>query len=127
VRRACAAIACGTLLACAGAARAASMISPLALPLMTRTEAAPAIASDPAPRLMLAQRSIQREWMTRADSLVDPNYLRGGKSEPAALGMSLLVPGAGQLYVGERSGLLYLAAEVAGIAGVLFLNQKADD
>jgi hypothetical protein len=127
VRRACAAIACGTLLACAGTAHAVSMISPLALPVLTRTDAAPAVASDPNPRLMLAQRSIDREWTTRADSLVDPNYLRGGKSEPGALGMSLLVPGAGQLYVGERSGLLYLAAEVAGIAGVLFLNQKADD
>jgi len=116
-----------TLCACAHTAHAASMYSPLALPVLTRTEAVPALASDPSPRLMLAQRTIDREWITRADSLVDPNYLRGGKSEPGAMSMSLLLPGAGQLYVGERSGFLYLAAEAAAIAGVVILNNKADD
>jgi hypothetical protein len=127
VRIASAAIAFGALLACAGQLHAAPAFSPLALSVLTRTDAVPALASDPEPRLMLAQRVIDREWMTRADSLVDPNYLRGAKSEGGALGMSLLVPGAGQLYVGERSGFLYLAAEVAAIAGVVLLNHKADD
>jgi len=129
VRLACAAIALGTLCACVATAHAASMYSKLSLPVLTitTTDATPALESDPSPQLMLAQRTIEREWVTRADSLVDPNFLRGGKSEPAALGLSLLVPGAGQLYVGERSGFAYLAAEVAAIAGVVLLNNKADD
>src|SRR5262249_29455055 len=127
VRAALAACGCVVALACADACQAASLYSPLALPVLTRTDAVTVPGSDASPELMLAQRTIDREWTTRADSLVDPNYLRGGKSEPAALSMSLILPGAGQLYVGERSGFLYLAAEAAAIAGVVLLNNKADD
>jgi hypothetical protein len=129
VRAALAGAATCALLAWAGGALAGPCDSPLALSVLAldALDAVPAMAADPAPRLLLAQRSIDREWTTRADSLVNPNYLTGGKSEPAALGLSLLVPGAGQLYVGERSGFAFLAAEVVGIVGVVFLNHKADE
>lgn len=114
------------LLACPCLCHAHPADSPLAFSVLARIEATSALAADPSPRLMLAQRVIEREWTTRADSLVNPTYLRGGKSEPAALALSAILPGAGQLYVGERSGLAFLAAEVAAIAGVVFLNHKAD-
>ncbi len=77
-------------------------------------------------RPLLAQRAIDREWTTRGDSLSNPNYVTGGKSEMGALAMSAAVPGAGQLYSGERSGFIYLAAEAVAIASAVFFHNKAD-
>ena len=39
---------------------------------------------------------------------------------------SAAVPGTGQLYLGERSGFVYLLVEAAGWASMLFLRDKAD-
>ena len=100
--------------------------SPIALEQVT-IPVAGRLAPAPEPGLLLAQRAIEREWTTLADSLANPNYVTGGKSELGAMAMSAAVPGTGQLYVGERSGFIYLAAEVVAVAGALFFNDKAGD
>jgi hypothetical protein len=100
--------------------------SPIALELVTIPESG-RLAPAPEPGLLLAQRVLDREWTTRADSLSNSSYVTGGKSELGALAMSAVVPGTGQLYVGERSGFIYLAAEVVAVAGALFFNGKANE
>jgi hypothetical protein len=78
------------------------------------------------PELVLAQRVIEREWPTRADTSWRPGP-EGWKSEGGALALSALVPGAGQLYVGERSGIFFALAEVAGWVGWWLLDRRAED
>jgi hypothetical protein len=125
------AVAAVVLVLVASAAHARPQVEgwPLGLELL----AAPAmpgasrLEGDVDPTLLLAQRTIEREWMTRADSLENPGYLRGGKSEIAALALSAAMPGAGQLYVGERGGLAYLAAEIVTVASAIVIHRKADD
>ena len=90
--------------------------SPLAFCVLARTET---------PELILAQRNIDREWTTKTDSTYLP--LVGGVSEPAVTLMSAVLPGSGQLYMGEKSGYLFALVEVASWAGWVFLNHRADD
>jgi len=68
---------------------------------------------DEAPVLILAQRTIDRDWGPPEGA---PPVARapGILSEGGAMALSGLVPGAGQLYAGERSGLLFALAEIAG-------------
>ena len=79
------------------------------------------------PDLVLAQRVVEREWTTPTDSAAIASRLPGARSEPAALFMSALVPGAGELYVGENSGYFFLAAEVAGWVSWLVFRGDARD
>jgi hypothetical protein len=103
-----------------------SFASPIAFEQVSVPE--PGMLAPPVePGLVLAQRVIDREWTTRADSLSNPNYVTGGKSEMGALAMSAAVPGAGQLYSGERNGFIYMAAEVVAIASAVFLHNKGDE
>jgi hypothetical protein len=89
----------------AGGAQAVIRGSTLALPL---------IIADGKPRFVLAQRSIERSWGPSEDSAYTTVDVPGWKSEGLAAGLSAVVPGAGQLYAGERSGFWYALAEVAG-------------
>ncbi len=77
------------------------------------------------PRWVLAQRSIEREWTTRGDSAA-AGGLEGARSEPGALALSAVVPGAGQLYAGRAAGFYFAAAEVAGWVGWALLHRDAD-
>lgn len=63
---------------------------------------------------LLAQRTIERSWGPSEDSLYKVIDVPDWKSEGLALGLSATLPGAGELYAGERSGVLFLALEVAG-------------
>lgn len=117
----------GRALACAvvcaigaatGVGRAAAAGSPVALPRMAD--------AGGAPRLQLAQRVITRSWGPSEDSVYVVVSVPGWRSEGGALAMSALVPGAGQLYAGERSGWLFLLAEAGGWAAHLFLADRAD-
>jgi len=81
------------------------LASRLALPLGDR-----GIASGS----LLAQRVIDREWGPSEDSTYKVVEIPGWKSEGVAMGLSAVLPGAGQLYAGEGSGWLYLVAESAG-------------
>jgi len=89
------------------AGAAVSMHSDLA-PAMV----APA-AADAAPELILAQRVIDRAWGL-PEGAPPPAPVPGLLSEGRALALSAAIPGAGQLYAGETSGLLFALAEVAG-------------
>jgi hypothetical protein len=79
------------------------------------------------PELWLAQRGIEREWGPSEDSLYRTVELKGWKLEGLALGLSAAVPGAGQLYVGEGSGWLFLALEALGWAGRAITLQRGDE
>lgn len=88
--------------------------------------AVPLLAGGERPELVLAQRTIEREWTTHED----PNAAKaipGWRSEPAALGLSAAVPGAGQLFIGERSGFLFALAEAAGWVGYFMWRHDAND
>lgn len=74
---------------------------------------------------LLAQRSIEREWPSLGDSGVAPPQ-PGQRSALAAMAMSAALPGAGQVYAGQRSGLGYAAVEVAGWVGWALLKRNGD-
>jgi hypothetical protein len=99
------------------AARAERCWSPLALEQL---------GQGTRPELVLAQRVIEREWATRADTTWRPAPT-GWKSEGRAMALSAALPGAGQLYVGERSGFFFALAEVAGWVGWWLHEKRSDD
>jgi hypothetical protein len=100
---ACALAAWAGVVACACAARGAVLDgSPLALSLM---------GSGPQPELVFAQRSIVRSWGLSEDTLYHEVEIPDWKSENGALALSAVVPGAGQVYAGQRTGLLFTLAE----------------
>jgi len=74
---------------------------------------------------LLAQRSIEREWPVLGDSGV-ARPRPGERSALAAMAMSAAIPGAGQVYAGQRSGLGYAAVEVAGWVGWVLLKRNGD-
>ena len=89
---------------------------------------APAVlhgASD-VPELWLAQRAIDRDWGPSDDSTYKTIDVKGWKLEGLAMTLSAAVPGTGQLYVGESSGWLFLAAEVVGWTGHFLVHDRAE-
>ena len=113
------AVALGCLSA-ADVAAAAAVPSPWASPLTLSR-----LGAGDRPDLVLAQRSIEREWPVAGDSGV--LVLQGGRSEIGALAMSAAVPGAGQIYAGQVRGIYFAAAEVVGWIGWALLRRGADD
>lgn len=93
------------------------MTSPLALPIRRLASADTGL---------LAQRAIDREWGASDDSTYRVVDVPGWKSEGLALGLSGVLPGAGQLYAGESSGWLYLLTESAGWLGRTLERRRAD-
>jgi hypothetical protein len=91
----------------------------LALPLMQ---------GDQQPTLILAQRSITRDWGTSDESTYVEVSVPDWKSEGWALALSGVVPGAGQYYLQEQhSALLFALIEVGGwIARIHFDNLDED-
>jgi hypothetical protein len=77
-----------------------------------RSVAGPALPISP-----FAQRVIEREWGQSEDSVYVEVDVPGLKSEALATSLSAILPGAGQLYVEERSGWLFLTLEAAGWGG----------
>jgi hypothetical protein len=113
---------CGALgalwLVCGAPAWALAPSSPFAFDLLARSET---------PELWLAERTIDREWVTPDDAEARATMIPGGKSEIGALSMSALLPGSGQLYAGEKSGYAFMLAEVLGWAGLFYFDNHADD
>jgi hypothetical protein len=70
-------------------------------------------ARDEAPVLILAQRVIDRSWGL-PEGTPAPAPVPGLLSEGRALALSAALPGTGQLYSGEASGLWFALAEIAG-------------
>jgi hypothetical protein len=77
------------------------------------------------PELILAQRTIDREWGPSDDSIYVEVEMPGWKSEPLAALLSAGLPGAGQRYVGENSAWLYAAVEAAGWGGWWWYRRDA--
>lgn len=84
------------------------------------------LAPGARPELLLAERTIEREWGPSNDSLDARKRADGWKSEPFALAASAVLPGAGQAYVGETSALWFAAAEVAGWTARWMFHRNAD-
>lgn len=109
----------------------ATLVSALALPVLSAAPDAgtPSMlrGADTVPELWLAQRTIDRDWGLSEDSTYRTVDVKGWKSEGLSLALSGALPGAGQLYVGEGSGWLYLAGEAMGWVGRTFTRRKGDD
>ena len=95
----------GLALLPASTAMAVTRGSALALPLVTGREK---------PELVLAQRAIDRSWGLSEDSNYVEVDVPEWRSEGLAAALSAVVPGAGQTYLGEGSGVLFALVEVAG-------------
>jgi len=90
------------------------------------SELAPSkLSSRDVPELWLAQRTIDRNWGLSEDSTYKTVDVPGYKSEGWAMMMSAALPGTGQLYVGESSGWIFLAAEVLGWTGHYLVHDRA--
>ena len=83
--------------------------------------------AEPVPRLVLAQRAIDREWSVVGDSGQAGLHVEGMKSEVGAAAMSAVIPGSGQIYAGQASGYAFAAAEVAGWIGYLLLRDSGHE
>jgi hypothetical protein len=96
-------------------------------PFALTSELAPSVfhGAKDVPELWLAQRTIDRDWGLSEDSTYHVVDVPGWKSEGWAMMMSGALPGTGQLYVGESSGWLFLAAEVVGWTGHFLVRDRA--
>jgi hypothetical protein len=113
-----ASLACAALAGAMPAAAAAPAPAPLAYPLL---------GEGGAPALMLAQRTITREWGTAEDTLYQVVEIPAWRGEMAALGMSAVFPGAGQAYAGDAGGIWFALAEAGGwLARLLWLDRGND-
>ena len=83
------------------------------------------LAPTERPELVLAQRTIEREWTVPGDPGMV--HLAAERSEIAALALSAAAPGAGQLYLGERRGAIFAAAEAVGWLGWWLFRRDSDD
>lgn len=84
------------------------------------------VENPQSPRLILAQRAIEREWGPSDDSLYVEKDVPGWRSEAVAMSLSAVVPGTGQAYAGELKGLLFTVAEVLGWTVRRMLTHDAD-
>lgn len=84
----------------------------------------PLVTGRGRPEPVLAQRAIDRSWGLSEDSSYSEVNVPRWRSEGLAAGFSAVLPGAGQLYAGEGSGLWFALAEVAGwTANRIFLHK----
>lgn len=123
-------------LAAAAPARAGIAGSPLALAsvepdpagrLAARFERAAGRAEAGGREDWLAQRVITREWGASDDTNYVEVDVPGYRSEGWAMVLSSIVPGAGELYVGEGSGWLFLLAEAGAWTARVLLDHRADE
>lgn len=89
--------------------------------------ALPALTPEATPRLVVAQRAITRAWGPSEDSVYVVVTVPGWRSEGWAAVMSAAVPGAGQAYAGEGSGLWFALAEIAGWTARAVFRRDAED
>ena len=107
------------LVALVAASSTAHAYSSLALPLMSDTEP---------PTLLLAQRTIDRDWGQSDDSVYVEVDVPGWRSEMLAAGLSAVIPGTGQAYAGDaKRGFWFLLAEVAGWAAHQVYRKRGEE
>jgi hypothetical protein len=84
----------------------------------------PVIVEQGRPPFRLAQRAIGRSWGLSEDSSYSEVDVPEWRSEGLAAGLSAVVPGAGQLYAGDRGGLWFALGEAVGwTANRIFLHK----
>lgn len=88
--------------------------------------AVPLLAEGDQPEWVLAQRTIEREWTMPGDPHAQPPIV-GLRSEGGALALSAAIPGAGQIYLGERSGFAFALAEALGWFGYFVWRGDANE
>ena len=109
----------GLALSPAAAVAACIRGSALALPL---------VPGEARPGLVLAQRAIERSWGPAEDTSYVDVVIPEWRSEGLAAGFSAAIPGAGQVYVGERSGLWFGLMELAGwTANRIYVHKAQSD
>ena len=99
--------------ACAGQATG----SPLAMTL---------VEDEREPTLILAQRTITRDWGTSEESTYVEVSVPDWKSEGWALALSGAVPGSGQAYLHSNSAVLFALIEVGGWAARAYFGNRDD-
>lgn len=87
----------------------------------------PLVARGPAPDLVLAQRTIDRQWGASEDSTYVEVNVPEWRSEGGAALLSAVIPGAGHFYVGEGSWVWFALAEVAGWTAHLVFDGRGED
>jgi hypothetical protein len=87
--------------------------------------AIPAVGGGERPGLLLAQRAIERSWGPSEDSVYVEIEVPEWRSESLAGALSALVPGAGQLYAGEKRWWWHVLAEVTGWASRAAYRKRA--
>lgn len=87
----------------------------------------PRLGAQPEAGPMLAQRAITRSWGFSEDSVYTTVPVPGWRSEGGAMAMSALLPGAGEIYAGEKSGYLFLLAEAMGWTAFAWMTTTAGD
>lgn len=78
------------------------------------------------PSSVLAQRTIVREWGLSPDSSYTVIDVPEWRSEALAVGLSAAVPGTGQYYVGDGTGLWFMLVEAAAWTGHIIWRNDAD-
>jgi hypothetical protein len=78
------------------------------------------------PTLILAQRTITRDWGASEESTYVEISVPDWKSEGWAMALSGAVPGAGQAYLHEGSALLFALIEVGGWAARYYFGEQDD-
>jgi hypothetical protein len=82
------------------------------------------VEGEEEPTLILAQRTITRDWGTSDESTYVEISVPDWKSEGWAFALSGLAPGAGHAYLKESSGVIFALIEVGGwVARIYFGNQ----
>ena len=79
------------------------------------------------PELLLAQRVIEREWGLSDDSIYVERDVAQWRSEPGAMLMSAVLPGAGQAYANAPGrGMWFALAEAIGWTARILLRRSGD-
>jgi hypothetical protein len=86
----------------------------------------PLVSGSSQPGLVLAQRTIERRWGPSDDSTYREVSVSGWKSEGGGFLLSMAVPGAGEIYAGERIGYLFMLTEAIAFYETWELRRSAN-
>jgi len=115
-------------LALAGPAEAA-LAPPCRLARASLDRVEPLVGGIGTPELLLAQRAIDRNLGSTPQDATEYAVVEvpGWKSEGGAAAMSLVLPGTGQLYTGEKRGYIFLGVEAIALLSYATFSSKSAD
>ncbi len=96
---------------------------------IARPAPAPSVVRPGGTPLELAQRALDPGWHARAESLHTPRppAATSRKSPGLAVALAAAVPGAGQLYLGQRHGYVQLGTEILAWLSYASLHKSGAD